>query len=376
MAGLPESQHTTAAAIYAHYERQAAAEPPRAHLGASIIGHECERYLWLSFRWCGAEPFDGRMLRLFDTGKREEERIVAELRAIGCEVTTGPAPGEQWRFSACGDHFGGSMDFAVRGLEEAPKAWHVGEAKTANTKSFKELAKHGVEKAKPMHWAQMQTYMHLSGMQRALYLAVCKDTDELHIERVHYHEGSAMRILERAQRVIAAEQPPERIGEPDDFRCKFCHFAAQCHGTEAPLPGCRTCAHSTPVEDGKWRCEFHGVELSEKTQQEGCKDHRYIPALLSGFAELVDYNDVSNIAVWHNKLTSQRFSQPRYTSMEIRQASDKRALGVNFVEGVKDEFGVSARIGWKEFPDDLPWLDNEQKKPGVEHAQLGELYRQ
>src|SRR6267142_163472 len=24
---------------------------PRSHLGASIIGHECERYIWFSFHW-------------------------------------------------------------------------------------------------------------------------------------------------------------------------------------------------------------------------------------------------------------------------------------------------------------------------------------
>ena len=30
------------------------------------------------------------------------------------------------------------------------------------------------------HWAQMQVYMHLSGLTRALYLAVCKDNDALH----------------------------------------------------------------------------------------------------------------------------------------------------------------------------------------------------
>ena len=47
-------------------------EAPRAHLGASLLGHPCDRYLWLMFRWAVIEKFDGRILRLFQRGQREE----------------------------------------------------------------------------------------------------------------------------------------------------------------------------------------------------------------------------------------------------------------------------------------------------------------
>ena len=30
-------------------------EAPRAHLGASLLGHPCDRYLWLMFRWAVIE---------------------------------------------------------------------------------------------------------------------------------------------------------------------------------------------------------------------------------------------------------------------------------------------------------------------------------
>ncbi len=58
------------------------------------------------------------------------------------------------------------------------------EFKTHSAKSFADLAAKGVEASKPQHVAQMQIYMHLTGITRALYVAVCKDTDALHIERV------------------------------------------------------------------------------------------------------------------------------------------------------------------------------------------------
>ena len=50
MTALPERQNSTAAAIFQQYEKSAEAGQ-RPHLGASELGHECERYLWLSFRW-------------------------------------------------------------------------------------------------------------------------------------------------------------------------------------------------------------------------------------------------------------------------------------------------------------------------------------
>ena len=44
----------------------------RTHLGASVIGRECGREVWLMFRWALDRSWGGRMLRLFARGKREE----------------------------------------------------------------------------------------------------------------------------------------------------------------------------------------------------------------------------------------------------------------------------------------------------------------
>ena len=94
-----------------------------------------------------------------------------------------PETGRQWQVTALGGHFGGSLDAVAIALLEAPKTWHVVEFKTHSAKSFAMLKKEGVERGKPQHWAQMQVYMHLTGITRAMHVAVCKDTDEIHIER-------------------------------------------------------------------------------------------------------------------------------------------------------------------------------------------------
>ena len=76
----------TVTAIYEAYKKTGDSESSRGYLGASSIGHSCERYLWYQFRGCCRPEFSGRMYRLFGTGDLEEARFVKDLRDIGCEL--------------------------------------------------------------------------------------------------------------------------------------------------------------------------------------------------------------------------------------------------------------------------------------------------
>lgn len=299
MATLPEPVHTTVNMIYTAYENDAD-DGNRPHLGASLIGHACERYLWMTFRWVDSKKFPGRMLRLFETGSLAEARFVANLKRIGVEVHDTTPDGKQWRVSALGGHFAGSMDGAGRGFPEAPKTWAVIEFKTHGEKSFTELVKKKVQAAKPQHYAQMQVYMGETGMERAMYMAVNKNTDELYCEWVHFDPVEYAKLKARAERVVRAAEPPLRVSnDPSWFICKLCDFAEHCHGEKAPAVNCRTCAHSTPEMDGdgRWTCnvpvqpigEGAGENIDIQRQRAGCGQHRYIPILLERFGQQVDY---------------------------------------------------------------------------------------
>ena len=181
-----------------------------------------------------------------------------------------------------GGHFGGSLDAVAIGLLEAPKTWHVVEFKTHSAKSFATLKKDGVERAQPRHWAQMQVYMHLAGITRAMYVAVCKDTDENHIERIHADRGQGERLVARASRVINAPSPPARISEdPAWWQCRLCDHHDHCHEDRPAETNCRTCLHSTPVDSG-WICERWDRMLSPEEQRRGCPQHLFIPDLAPG----------------------------------------------------------------------------------------------
>ena len=289
MVALPAPPSPTVDAIYAAYAADGE-DGFRVHLGASLIGKECLRALWFDFRWTTRAEFSGRMLRLFETGQLEEARIVRNLRRTGATVLeTDPETGRQWQVSALGGHFGGSLDAVAIGLLEAPKTWHVLEFKTHSVKSFADLKRRGVMASKPRHYAQMQVYLHLTGITRAMYVAVCKDTDELYVERLPADPLFGQTLLVKAEQVIGAERPPEKLStDPAWWQCRLCEHHGLCHEGTAAERNCRTCLHSTPVPGG-WHCARFDGALPAADQRQGCGHHLYIPDLVPG--EQIDAGD-------------------------------------------------------------------------------------
>jgi|LakMenEpi03Aug12_release.lakeMendotaPanAssembly.Ray.scaffolds.fasta_scaffold64955_2 CRISPR/Cas system-associated exonuclease Cas4 (RecB family) len=265
--------------IFESYEQRAKSYPRR-HLGASGIGEECERKLWLAFRWAAEERHEGRILRLFETGKLEERRVLDDLAQTGFVVEPfDPVTGNQFSVFLFGGHFGGSCD----GIAEDPDTGgkFIVEIKTHNARSFSSLVKHGVRKSKPQHFAQMQMYLGFFSLRRALYIAVDKNTDAIHDEWVEFDPEEFERLKRKAERVIFSPKPPRGVSTtPEFFQCRMCHFSAQCHAGELPAVNCRTCLHSTPEPSGGWGCERHGRPLSTEAQVTGCSEHLFVPGLL------------------------------------------------------------------------------------------------
>jgi hypothetical protein len=283
--------------IFASYE-EGREDWRRDHLGASQIGKECLRALWYGFRWWTPPKFPGRVLRLFERGNREEPWLVEDMRSTRMEVVTGDEQSAERRneliakmveaghhvyFQEAREgekegqvvvrltmHFGGSMDALVNGVPLGGKKWHVWECKTAGAKPFRELAKKGVQVAKPEHYAQMQTYMLGTGLESALYIAVCKDNDEIHVERIAFDRKYAEGLVAKANSIVYSARPPVRISEdPSWYKCRFCDYREACHGDAEPEVNCRTCRSATVHEDGAWRCDGR-ARLTSEVQREAC----------------------------------------------------------------------------------------------------------
>lgn len=295
MTDIAEHVDPLVALIYEQYEKRNESEQQRTYIGASVIGRECSRALWYAFRWAAKEKFDGRLLRLFQTGHLAENRFVADLRSVGATVyDVNPANGKQFSFSDLGGHMRGSMDGCAQNVPGAGRHWLVLEFKTHSAKSFADLKKKGVEKAKPEHFMQLQTYMGWSGMDRALYLAVCKDTDELYSERLPFDKVVFEKAVAKAERIIFATEPPAKLSnDPKFYLCNWCTHNAVCHGHQVPAVSCRSCVHSTPERegDGRWSCaKWNEPSIPIEPQRTGCSQHLPLPFLLT-YADAVDAGD-------------------------------------------------------------------------------------
>lgn len=245
-------------------------------IGASSLGKKCSRELWYGFRWAARPKFPPNVLRLFDRGDREEAIFEKLFFDAGIQYWPhDPATGEQYLVPFKNKHLGGRTDGQGKGLPDLPpKMLFLGEFKTHNDKSFQYLIKHGVQKAKPVHYTQAQLYANELNIPWALYGAVNKNDDHLYFELLECDPNHAKHHLQRADMIIAAYTPPERFSRNVDcFDCKYCDFNKICHAGATIDATCRMCVHSHPLIDGDWWCGQHDIRLSISEQQAGCQDH-------------------------------------------------------------------------------------------------------
>lgn len=330
-------QHPLIEAIDKHHEDHQ--EKPRGHFGLSHAGHPCERWLWLSFRWAVIEKHPGRILRLFRRGQNEEAQVVSDLTAADLRIRF---TGAQQKRVVASALVSGSMDGLIEsGVPEAPKKAHILEVKTMNDKAFKDIQKNGLERSKPVYWIQCQVYMHLSfPVDRALFIAVNKNTDELYIERVKLDKKTAEYYLERAKRISTAERIPDPIStEPAWYQCKFCAAWNQCHGAGLTKEvNCRTCAHSTPDPKRGWICtRWNNEEIPEDAQRTGCRSHVLHPDLVPW--EMGEAADEWT-AVYKIEGKEVKNGENGYSSREILTMVEKGIeFNVDGVDAVRGVFG-------------------------------------
>lgn len=262
----------------------AEAREQRKHLGASIIGDKCDRKIWYMFHWAyEGNPFEPRMLRLFNRGHREEPEILRYLRAIpGVQIWAAGESGdtkEELRISDVEGHFGGTPDGVILGAPDFPDEYLLLEFKTMNDSQWHQTKKDGVIKAHWEYFVQMQVYMEKLNLGRALFVAVNKDDDQVHFEYVYANGPEAQKSIGRARTIIYAEEPPARVdASPGYWLCNRCTFKNICHFDDIPAINCRTCVFASPGPEGTWECAKGRTEIGT---QQGCPEHIYPPAWFS-----------------------------------------------------------------------------------------------
>ena len=259
----------------------------RSHLGASLIGRECKRYLWYVFRWCLHEKTTGRQQRLFNRGHREEARFIEWLEGIGFKVwfenrDEGPnEKGEfpQYRISDVMGHFGGSLD----GIAVLPERYGIAEPvllefKTNGTGAgFNKLADDGMPIAKLEHFAQTSTYGKKYNFRYCVYLNINKNDDSLHIEVVKLNHNLGEQMIMKAEQIIMSQTAPARLSDNPTFhKCGYCHMKEVCHKGAVVEVNCRSCAFARPVENAEWFCEVHNGNIPKDFIAKACPSYKAI----------------------------------------------------------------------------------------------------
>jgi hypothetical protein len=206
---------------------------PREHVGASVIGHECERAIQYA-RYLTVET-PARVRLIFQRGHAFEALVLDRLKFCGFRFA---AP-DLTRFQMFDGAFGGTADGVI---VAAPAALELAtpcviEIKALNNKNFHDLSRNGLARAFPRYWVQVAVYQRGLGFTNpALFIAVNADTCETLYLLAHFNADLAEAALKRAERIIAANRDgrllPRAFASRDDWRCQCCQFTSRCWGAQ------------------------------------------------------------------------------------------------------------------------------------------------
>ena len=264
-------------------------DTPRHHLGASVIGHYCIRYVWMHFRWVLKEKPLPRMARLWYRGHREEPIIIEQLRGIGCTVKFIEDDGSQLQIDRddAEGHFGGSLDALIQlptryGL---PAFWILLEMKSAGSQYYKTMTNAGVFKARKQYWSQMCVYAHkltqsgkYGNIDYGLFYPVNKNNDEIEPEFVELDRQLGADEIKKAEDISQQYYPPPKLtNDANRWECKVCPMHKLCHLDEPYAVNCRSCRFAQPVENGQWMCHNFNQTIPKEYLIKGCDSWESLP---------------------------------------------------------------------------------------------------
>jgi hypothetical protein len=195
----------------------------RDYIGASGIGAECLRQIWYEFKGFEAEEVPTKTRRTWAIGRHLEGLILDWLTEAGIEIA------RTWD-----DLVSEGMPFFKGHLDSVwikkGKAFAIIEIKTAKDASFNIFVKKGLRTWNPQYYAQIQSYMGMSGIHTAHILVLNKDSSDIADELVTFDPIFYQKLREKATMVANANAAPPRINaSPLWYQCKMCKFNKVCH---------------------------------------------------------------------------------------------------------------------------------------------------
>ena len=210
----------------------------REYLGASVVGHICERhvqYHLLAARGRVTRTIpQPRILRIFDRGNLYEERARQWLKDTGFlfgRTKSGKS------FVDFDGQFKGHVDGVITGWKHPdilcpiplPALW---EHKCLGSKSWKKLETDKLKSYSSTYYIQTQIYMHYLGLQQCHFMATNADTMDIYHELIPYNELEANQAGAKVARILSAtdhdELVPRHTQDKAHYICRWCDFSGGC----------------------------------------------------------------------------------------------------------------------------------------------------
>src|SRR5690606_39113183 len=199
----------------------------RDYIGASIIGSDCWRQMWYEFNGYLGEDVPAKTRRTWAIGKHLECLILDWLENAGLQLDREYANLK----SKSLDIFKGHVD-SVWIKKDGSKV--IIEIKTAKDASFTIFVKKGLKLWNPQYYAQIQSYMGMSGIHSTYILVLNKDNSELSDELVLFDEEFYKKLEAKALMISTAPTiPPKVNNSPLWYQCKCCKYNKICHNSSA-----------------------------------------------------------------------------------------------------------------------------------------------
>lgn len=197
-------------------------EKHRPYVGASLVGHSCERHIYYSIATERPTPTAKQQIT-FSIGHAIEKVVIDYLMESGIQIYRLK---ETLRDESL-PNFQGHID-AVIHKDGVPYA--VLDVKSCKDTYFNVFVRDGLRKWSEQYYAQLQAYMGFMKLKYAVLLAVNKNTGEMHEEWLMFDPIYYDSLVYKANKILNASEPPKRVNNaPFYVTCKMCPFNKICH---------------------------------------------------------------------------------------------------------------------------------------------------
>lgn len=203
----------------------------RRYIGASNLGHICDRKIWLDWKGKvnsqGLRSIDefGKKQEIFKRGHQFEDEFIQKLQDAGYIVFN-----RQNEFEDKELDLKGHCDGFIYDENNQPL---ILEIKTSKETSFNRVKKHGIKKIYPQYISQVQLYMHYFKIYKCLMIFINKNVDyDRYYEIIEYDANEVEGLLGKAKRIKSYDdQMPAAIGDLENphFICKMCDYYNFCY---------------------------------------------------------------------------------------------------------------------------------------------------